>query len=305
MESPGTSTGKMRIYSLREVVNDTSKPPPQIVGDGILLDGTLLMIYGSAKAGKSFLAANLGLAIAAKKDFAGFKIESSQRVLNLSAEGGYHPNRQRLRVMTRGMDRGHLDNFFVCFDSRLILTDAEDFAALDKVLTDLSPGVLVIDPLVRFHHAKENEAGEMARVFECIHRIKSDHDLSVILVHHTGKNGAAGPRGSSVISGEYDTGIELARGVNGHRLIFDTRHVEAPPDRFVKFDPNTLWFDVSDQDFVARIVAAKGGCQKRDLVQAIISEGSIKTPGGAYKAIQKSEEQGNIVVQDGLVLRKN
>ena len=46
----------IRLYPLKEILEDKSQPPKPIIDDGLLLDGTLLMIVAKAKHQKTFLA---------------------------------------------------------------------------------------------------------------------------------------------------------------------------------------------------------------------------------------------------------
>ena len=54
-----------RIY----IIKDKTEPPEPIINDGILLDGTMLLIVGAKKSKKTFLTQNIGLAIASGKSF--------------------------------------------------------------------------------------------------------------------------------------------------------------------------------------------------------------------------------------------
>ena len=85
------------IITFYTAVHDDSEPPEPIIDEGVLLDKTILMIIGEAKVKKSFLAMNFGLAIAKGEGFAGFTVKNPNKVLLLSAEGGYYPTRERIK----------------------------------------------------------------------------------------------------------------------------------------------------------------------------------------------------------------
>ena len=113
--------------------------------------------------------------------------------------------------------------------------------------------------------------------------------FSIILVHHTGKVESRGGRGSSAIIGEYDSCITLHSEPNGNtRLSFDMRHVETPPSRIIRFNPDTFWF--SDRDEISELLAKSGGCLPKD--EFINKYG--KSPATAYRHIDKSKENGYI-----------
>ena len=47
------------MYTLKQILEDNSSPPEPIIDNGILLDGTILIIVGPAKSKKTFLTQNL------------------------------------------------------------------------------------------------------------------------------------------------------------------------------------------------------------------------------------------------------
>ena len=109
------------IISLSDILSDTSEPPEAIVEGGILLKDTMLVIIGSAKAGKTFLGMNLTLSIASGTEFLGFNVKQSKKALYLCAEGGYYPNRDRLKIMSKSIDKTATHNASFHFNSNLSL----------------------------------------------------------------------------------------------------------------------------------------------------------------------------------------
>src|ERR1035437_10645531 len=96
---------KMKFYSLDHLLNDQSERPSDLIGDGMLLKKSFLLITGAKKSRKTFLAYNFGIALAAGGTFGGFIIpETKNRVLILSAEGGYYPNKERIQKMCYWVD---------------------------------------------------------------------------------------------------------------------------------------------------------------------------------------------------------
>jgi hypothetical protein len=89
-----------------------------------------------------------------------------------------------------------------------------------------------LDPLVRLHGIDENNANEVAGLLAYIRALQRQLDLSVILVHHTRKNGAAGIaagqalRGSSDLHAFGDSNLYLKR--TKDRLLLSSEHRAAP-----------------------------------------------------------------------------
>jgi hypothetical protein len=291
-------THRNMILTLDELINDESPVPNAIVGDGVLLRQSLLLIFGSPKAGKSFLAMNLAMATSAGTGFAGFTVNGAHKVLLMSAEGGYYPNRERLKTMSRrfGASNPVRQNLAGSFDNRWKLDNDKDFLELSEVIRFHRPRVLVLDPFVRFHGLDENSASDMAHVVGRIRSLIEDFNLSVILVHHQGKAQANGARGSSVITGEYDSSIVLKKQVGAHELVFDMRHVESPPDRKVSFNPETLWFDsVGQGPIEAMLFKSATPLSKKELASKCVEEGLYSRPSNAYAGIDKAVKKGLIV----------
>ena len=92
--------------------------------------------------------------------------------------------------------------------------------------------LLLLDPLVRLHGIDENNGGEVAGLLAYIRTLQRQLDLSVILVHHTRKNGAAGIAAGQALRGSSDRHVfgdsilYLKR--TKDRLLLSSEHRAAP-----------------------------------------------------------------------------
>jgi predicted ATP-dependent serine protease len=287
------SKNGVTFYSLKQILEDTSTPPDPIIGNGILNDKTLLLISGKKKAGKSMLSMNMGLAIATGTSFSIFEIKKIHSVLMLSSEGGYWSNRDRLQIMCKRLSSNSEVLFDVTFDPRIYLDSKDGILKIKQILTRYRPQVLIIDPLIKFHKRDENSANEMNVVMTAIRNLIEDFNLSVILIHHMGKDGNNGPRGSSVILGEYDSSLEIKGEIKKNKeisLIFDMRHVESPEDCKIVFNKDTLWFDkdIKKLSTVGKVVEQYGTMKRSELVKHLVDTSKYSEESNAYKAINKS-----------------
>ncbi len=285
----------MKFYTLEQLLIDESVPPKAIIGDGILLPQTLMLITGLPKAKKSMLAANLTIALASGKSFSFFKIDKPHKVLVLSAEGGYFPNRDRFKAMCAEIDFKGSENVKLCFDTRIKLEEEEDFEELEDIISEFNPDVLLIDPFVKFHHKDENSAKEMGMILEKLRNLIEDHSLSIILIHHLGKAPQNGARGSSAILGEYDSCLTLnkTKDEDKLRVDFDLRHAANPATSIIRFDQTTFWFALDENKFV-KILKDSGPLSKKDWVAKSLELGIYLNDSGAYKRIDKELERGNV-----------
>ena len=282
------------IYTLKSILEDDSSPPEPIIDNGILLDGTILIIVGPAKSKKTFLTQNLALSIAMGNDFAGFKITKPKKVLYYLAEGGYYPNRERLRKMAENISPDNTENFLIAFPPYMLINHKENYDEICKTIKDSDAEVVIFDPLIRFHDVDENSATGMSEVLGIIRQLIEKLGISVILVHHTGKVQSKGGRGSSVIIGEYDSCITIHKEQDDYiRLTYDMRHVETPPSNRIRFNPDTFWFEHGN-GIVELLENSDGSMQKKDFIK--VYDKSEKT---AYRHIAKATAGGLIKDENG------
>ena len=284
------------MYTLKQILEDNSSPPTPVIDNGILLDGTILLIVGPAKSKKTFLTLNIALAIASGTDFAEFKISKPKKVLYLLAEGGYYPNRERIKKMAQRILPGNTDNFMVEFSTNSYINDFIGYDELYRTIEDSGAEVVIFDPLIRFHDIDENSATGMSEVFGKIRMLIDNLSISVILNHHTGKVESKGGRGSSVILGEYDSCISIHKAKNNCiRLTYIMRHVETPPSNSIRFNSDTFWFERAN-GIVELLENSGGSLPKGDFIKAYGIPQST-----AYKHIKKAVNEGLVKEKEGVL----
>lgn len=284
----------MNLKTIKEIINDETKPSPSIVGGGILNDSNLLLIIGRPKSGKSFLAMNFGLGIAAGRSFSGFEIIQPRKVMMLSAEGGYYQNRKRLLKMHESINAEADIPLHISSLSYFPINESPNHEELVDIIDKLRPDVLIIDPFIKFHSVDENTSSQIMEVLGSLRSIIDDFSTSIILVHHTGKNESRGGRGSNAIEGEYDSSISIKRdrGRPETRLSFDLRHEESPSPREVYFNSRTNWFEMKTSLIVEALVK-NGPLTRNELVQYLIENHDVASS-TAYYHISNEEANGQI-----------
>lgn len=292
----------MNIVSFWELLNDNSTPPTPIIDNGILLDKTMLMIIGEPKSRKSFLAFNIATALSSGESFACFTIKEKRKVLILSAEGGYYPTRDRVKTMVKDMNEDTLSNVLYANKLTYDLNDEESFKSLKELIQEKGPEVVIIDPFIRFISEDENSSVKISQVFDRLRSLIDEFNISLIIIDHTGKDSRKGARGSSVKRSEYDSAIYMSRQNHNISLRFDMRHVETPDNQYIKFNPDTFWFEIADSvnsDYrVLELVRGNPGLEKSDLAKALaqVYECSQAT---AYRQIDKSVDSGYVHLIEG------
>ena len=285
-----------KSITLTEIINDDSLPPNPIIDDGILLDKTILMIVGPPKHKKTFLTQNFAISIISGEGFAGFNIPESKKVLYFLAEGGYYPNRERMKVMSQNLKSEHSDKMKLLLTSFIDLTEEEDFNEIKKEINEFGAEVVIFDPLSKFHSVEENSASAMSLVYSRIRELIESCNISVIIVHHSGKVVSRGSRGSNATHAEYDSCITLQSKNNITTLHYDMRHVETPSSTNIKFNSDTCRFELNDDEIINILTKEGGPLSKKEIVERVSGSKS-----NTYKKLKRLEKDKDILTENGIV----
>ena len=288
------------ILTFKDIMNDNSLPPKPIIKDGILLDKTILAVIGPAKTKKTFLCMNFANAIASGGSFAGFEVSGTNKVMYLCAEGGYFPNRDRIKIIAKDLDEQMLESVIFPKYVNLTLNNPEDYSLLKDLISEHSPRVLIIDPFIRFHDVDENSSNCISGIFKLFRELIEMYSISIILVHHAGKDPSRGGRGSSVITGEYDSAIYLTKKTGYTKLAFDMRHVETPDNRYISFNSETFTFECTDSssDPVFEYIENNGNVNQTELIKYWVQNDTY-SQSHAYRMVKKSVSHGLVKSDDG------
>lgn len=228
-------------------------PRADVIGSGVLPRGGLGLVAGPPKSGKTILGLQAAVSVAAGLPFLGFHTLAA-RVLILSGEGGPELLRERLALMAPVAARDRIWCWWPQAGAGLKLDDARARGVLADYMTAQKIGLLVVDPLIRFHQLDENSTAEMARLMSCLHDLRQSTGAAILLIHHTRKAGitsqagsAGEARGSSVLHGDIDSALMLsARRTSGdHSLHFELRWSAEPSPMLLELAPDTLIFQVT------------------------------------------------------------
>ena len=190
------------------------------------------IIGGEPKCGKSFLALDLAVAVAAGVPcLRRFAVDDPGPVLMFCAEDAGHVVRTRLAAIAgaAGVPFETLDIAVIDVDT-LRLDEPGDRRSLRNTVQHIAPRLLVLDPLVRLHDVDENAAGEIAPILGFLRDLQRHCKVAVVLVHHARKSAAARPgqalRGSSDLHAWGDSNLYLRR--RDGRIVMTVEHRAAP-----------------------------------------------------------------------------
>jgi hypothetical protein len=226
--------------------NDAAAAPNEqsTVVRGIAHKGSITLVFGKPKSGKSFLATHLGLAVAEqpRELWMGHRIQQHGPVLYVACEGhgGYW---KRLKATGEPVP----EQFALATGRPCLIVDPEGrgwnwiphpddvLAAIEAVRGNYGclPIMVVIDTVFRsFGGANVNDSSHMNAYVAAAQEI-ADLGVAVILVHHATKaNGT--PAGSVSLMGAADTLIHVEKKDGEHVWTVDEAKDDAdtPPRKF-------------------------------------------------------------------------
>ncbi len=191
---------------------DNYEPPDELV-QGVLTAGDSSVVFGDSNSGKTFLVIDKGCAVARGTEWMGRKTEQGL-VVYLAAES---PASVRGRLQAYQKYHGVKVPNFAIVQSPIDLFDGD--ADTDKVIKLVrmleakygqTVRLIIGDTLARLSAgANENAGQDMGLVVRRCDRIRTECKAHFLLIHHSGKNAAAGSRGWSGIRAAVDTEIEV------------------------------------------------------------------------------------------------
>jgi hypothetical protein len=194
-------------YKLLSAADLRNLPPLAWRVRGVLPAVGLAALYGPSASGKSFLAFDMAAAIAEGQRWFDCRVEAAPVVYAaLEGEAGF-----KLRAQAWEASRGRaLPDGLRMMLQPFKLTDGQDVLDLAAVVP--AGAVVVVDTLNRAAPtADENSSRDMGEILEAAKTLQNLTRGLVLLVHHTGKNAAAGLRGHSSLFAAMDAAIEVSR----------------------------------------------------------------------------------------------
>lgn len=226
------SADSTHVYKLLTLSDLASLPSPSWLIEGHLPEGRLAVLYGPPGAGKSFVALDWALSIAHGVDWLGISTKQGP-VVYIAAEGSAGLwQRVRAWQKAHSVELSSKDVYFLAEAAQLMETQP-----VDKIIRTLSqlpqrPALVVFDTLARcMAGGEENSAKDVGRTISNVDRIRSEVGATVLLVHHTTKDGAA-ERGSSALRAAADTMISLTASDGTVVLCCDKQKDAAEFDRW-------------------------------------------------------------------------
>jgi hypothetical protein len=202
-------------------------PPPRPLVDGLVYLNAHALLYAGAGVGKSFLAIDMALHVAHDLPWQGRPVEAGP-VLYVVGEG-VSGTGQRIAAWQAHHNNPPAQWSIHWLPWAVNLPDPGWSGALAEVVEELQPVLVVIDTYARSTAgADENSAKDTGIIVAHLDHIRAAAGSAVMLVHHSGKDAAAGARGSTALRAAVDTELQLEG--DRHNLVLSTRKQKDAPE---------------------------------------------------------------------------
>lgn len=214
------STKKTEVRLSLLMAGDIAEPLndlPTLIDDLIDANG-MTVVYGASNSGKTFVALSAAMSIAAGATWGG-RSTTKKAVLYVALEGDHARTEARVKALKSEMKLGDDVPFALAYVEAGILdlvsnTDgAKAVAALAREMAEkagIEVGLIVIDTLSRaFAGRDENTSTDMGSFVLVVDQLRKMTKAHVLIVHHSGKQEAAGARGHTSLRAATDTEFEV------------------------------------------------------------------------------------------------
>jgi len=222
----GATDKSLKLMSLADL--DALQPPQWLIHT-LVPERSLIVPYGPPKAGKTFVILSMGLHIAAGMTWFGYPVQQGA-VVYIAGEG-VGGLKTRIAAMRARYGIGMDVPFFVlgrAVNFRVAAEVAALEAAIRETIGNIPLRLLVVDTLARaMPGADENSAQEVGAVIAAADHLKDALNTAVALVHHEGKDGDRGARGTSALRGAWDAAYRIVSSGNNVTLtVVDQKDAE-------------------------------------------------------------------------------
>jgi hypothetical protein len=182
---------------------------------GWLDRGAFSCMFAPSNTGKSFVALDLAMHVAAGESWQGHRVGQPGPVIYVCAEGcsAFGNRIAAIRRVNPDLVARAAKGGMAVLPFALDLCRGKDALHLIDMIAEAAdhpPALIVIDTLARSMGAgNENEGADMGALIAAVSLIQARTGAHVMVIHHTGKNADRGLRGHSSLRGALDTEIEL------------------------------------------------------------------------------------------------
>jgi len=277
----------LKTKNVRDIM---AVPKPPMLIEGMLIKNGLHMFQSHSGTGKTFLALEMGIAVATGMPALGkFQVSNHGKVLYVGEDSPEWDVREQFKKLIHGKGIGveHFDlpfeydaegeiipgsgpQFKFCINTGANLNSE---SAVDEIVDELEHGeyaFVILDTLSALNEGNENDNGWMNLIMKRIKRIRSQ--AAVLIIHHTKKPGeyespgTTGARGASAIGASVDGALSLL----AKQGAVQVRIAKQRAIRMVEFD----YILESDDDQARLVIIDTSDPASEALLKALSASGS-------------------------------
>lgn len=263
-------------------------PPPEPLIEGWLNLDSVAVMYGRPKGGKSFVAIDMAMCVAAGRRWHNRHVTQGP-VLYVIAEGvrGIGP---RVKAWAK-VNQHTVPENLIWLPRAVSMLNPQWSGALATVAAELRPRMVIIDTLNRsMAGGDENSSKDMGIVIAAADLIKRSTGACVFIVHHSGKDSTQGARGHSSLLGAVDTELEVKNAGDGIITLTNTAQKDAAdalPLRFTLEEAANTG-SVAVVDYRGQVSGDAMGLSK-GCTEALEILREIQIPGGIPTGVWEAE----------------
>jgi len=230
-------------YTLRDAgfIMEKRPPLPYIV-EGLINEGTVSVFYGKSGCGKTYSILHLATCVALGIPWLGHKTNQVP-VLIIDEDNGERRVADRLKEIFLGVGVTDAPIKFVS-TAGFKLDGKKDVVEVEQLIEATGAKLIVFDVMAQFMDGDENSKKDVQPILTVLRRLAGTKGISPMMIHHTGKNEDAGPRGSSAIGGGVDLTIAIKANADGTLTFRTDKTRDINHD---SFSAKPEWgFDLSD-----------------------------------------------------------
>ena len=184
--------------------------------DGYVEEDALVVMFGPPGEGKSFIALDLSCCIATGLSFHGHTVQQGA-VFYIAGEG-HNGIARRLESWAKHNETPLAGAALFISEGATDLANATNAVRVAEAVQSLAdatgkhPALIVIDTLARNFGGDENSATDVGNFVRHVDtHLRHKWKATTLIVHHSGKDGGRGARGSSALKGAADAEYEVGR----------------------------------------------------------------------------------------------
>lgn len=282
------------FLTLNEMLDLKTKSPKKKYLFSGVKEGSVGLIFGPSKSGKTIFCENLAMSLAfGAKEFFGYTLDGKERkVLFIGLEEFWENraerNEKQLSVLSDDQQELVGKNYLVPpvdFTNRIL--NAQDWTELENLIVNSGVQVVFIDSITRMNQGKLENSADAEKLMQKLRDICQRTGVTLICIHHTPKMGENSItmdsiKGSSVFAQESDFAIAVTQTPKKKRYVKNIFFRYAPDDdKMVKefeIDSST-WLNLIgdiEEDQLSRSKDRRRDDDKRDKIVGIVDQMGCK-----------------------------